>query len=177
LGFLIYLALAVSVVAAGQALGVALGASGDICRRLGSGRRIVSLAHSIGVHPVAAHALFTLGTIGVVTAVLICFQISNFINHFLIFAYLALSSLGVALARVSVALAGFALAQVDAFVGPGVADGAVLTREASVALGARALLDGVRPRLAGVAILGNVHAHAYQTEKQNRNPRSDMCVN
>ena len=65
-----YLALAVSVVAASQALGVALGAGGDIRRRLGSGRRKVSLAHSIGVHPVAASALFALGAIGVVTAVL-----------------------------------------------------------------------------------------------------------
>lgn len=63
----------------------------------------------------------------------------------------------------SVAFAEVALAQVDAFVDPGVADGAALAREASVALGAGALLDGVRPRLASVAVLGNVHAHADQT--------------
>jgi len=81
-------------------------------------------------------------------------------------AYLAISGFRIALAGVSIALAEFALAQVDAFVRPGVADGAVLAREASVALRAGALLDGVRPRLACVAVLGNVHAHADQTENQ-----------
>lgn len=63
----------------------------------------------------------------------------------------------------SVAFAEVALAQVEAFVDPGVADGAALAGEASVALGAGALLDGVRPRLTRVAVLGNVHAHADQT--------------
>jgi hypothetical protein len=76
--------------------------------------------------------------------------------------YLTNASVRVTEARMPVALARDASAQVRPNVDPGVAKRAVLARHPLVANGASTPLDSHRPLLASVPRFGNVHRHLHQ---------------